>query len=504
MKVNIIEIYNNILEIFRIIGQTIRMPNPEVFIPLFGILVSFMLPLGLFLIQKNEGNKEATDWMHLVTRKLVNFKYIWLSILIFIGTEIILLRFGRNIYVCLVTTIIILVCFCALTIQLSLIIRWLVDDRAGIEPASYQNRIQKNILTKYTQWNDFRRNWIIFYKYLSVANSNSIFNKASSFYKLWETAYSNVEERGEDNDQFYFIQLLISSYDGIQLFPRKLNLSFLRFCLEKYSSQKNVDKIVWNDLVQRQISSVINKNDNFSQYEIGNIIDLLGESMNDKYNGGIRRNIASTFLGCLESMDDYVQIETKLPSTLKVTAKSLMDSETRNSSIILMETYFTRYQRENYKPKNDEIAGKIFPKADIIVLGRIYFTLDTINRVNLNSKSYISETLFNSMKNINGFGNSGPVEIINSQGDENKDKQLFIEKGQQREKESIKMMAIYYSRYKRNTLLLSYLNTLIKILSSSDFTVRSKSENIDGKRNYTYHLLVKLQKELKLKSTETN
>lgn len=472
------------------------MPNPEVFISLFGILVSFMLPLGLFLIQKNESNKEATEWLHLVTRKLVNFKYIWLSILIFIGAEVILLRFGRNIYVCLVTTIIILICFFALGIQLSLIIRWLVDDRAGIESTSYKNRIQKNILTKYTEWDDFRRNWIIFYKYLSVSNSNSIFNKDSSFYKLWETAYSNVEERGEDDNQFYFIQLLISSYDEIKLFPRKLDVSFLRFCLKKYSSQKDVDKIVWNDLVQRQINSVINNDDNFSQYEIGYIINTLGEFMNDRYNSGIRRNIASTFLGCLESMDDYIQIETKLPSTLKVTVKSLMDSETRNSSIDLMRTYFTRYQQGDYKAKNDEIAGKIFPKADIIVLGKIYFALDTISRVNLNSKSYISETLFNSLKSINGFGNSGPVETINSQGDENKDRQLFAEKGQQREQESIKMMTIYYSQYRKNKLCLKYLNKLIAILNSPDFIERSESENIDGKRNYTYHLLVRLRKSL--------
>lgn len=241
---------------------------------------------------------------------------------------------------------------------------------------------------------------------------------------------------------------------------------------------------------------MINNDDNFSQYEIGYIINTLGEFMNDKYNGRIRRNIASTFLGCLESMDDYIRIETKLPSTLKVTVKSLMDSETRNSSIILMGTYFTRYQQGDYKPKNDEIAGKIFPKADIIVLGKIYFALDTINRVNLNSKSYISETLFNSLKGISGFGNSGPVETINSQGDENKDRQLFAEKGQQREQESIKMMTIYYSQYRKNKLFLKYLNKLIAILNSPDFIERSKSENIDGKRNYTYHLLVRLRKSL--------
>lgn len=494
---NIGNLNSNILNIFRIIEQTIKMPDPKVFISLFSILVSFMLPLVLFLIQKNEDSKEATAWMHLVTRKLVKFKYIWFSILIFLVNEMILLRFGRNVYVSLITTIIILMCFCALIIQLSLIIRWLVDDRAEIENTSYQNKVQESILTKYTKWVDFRKNWTSFYKYLSVSNKSSIFNNTSLFYKLWKTAYSNVMEHGENDEQFYFIQLLISSYDEIQLFPRKLDLEFLKFCLQKYSTQKNVNKIVWDDLVQKQINSVINEKGSFSQYEISNIIDVLSEFMNNKYSGGVMKNVTSTFLKCLEEMDDYIETEETLPSAFKVTVESLMDSKTSKSSSILMGTYFARYQREKYKFNNDVIAEEVFPKADITVLGRIYFTLDTINRVNLNSKSYISDVLFHSMKNINGFGYSGPVETITSQGDDDKDRQLFIEKGQEREQESIGMMAIYYSRlYRGSKVFSNYLDTLIEILSSPNFIERSKSANIDGQRQDIYHLLTKLREKL--------
>ncbi|WP_431814727.1 hypothetical protein [Limosilactobacillus portuensis] len=494
---NISNFYNSILNVLRITGQTIKMPNPEVFISLFSILVSFMLPLVLFLIQKNEDSKEATAWMHLVARKLVKFKYIWFSILIFLGAEVILLRFGRNVYVSLITTVIILLCFCVLIIQLSLIIRWLVDEDAGIKETSYQNVVQKNLLTKYTKWDDFIKNWRIFYKYLSASNKNSVFNNTSLFYKLWRVAYSNIVECENDNEQFYFIQLLISSYDEIQLFPRKLDLEFLKFCLEEYSAQSRTNRIAWDDLVQRQINSVINNKDSLSQYEICNIINTLSEFMNNRYSGGKIENIASIFLKCLESLDDYVEIEENLPATFQVTINSLMDSKNSKSSTILMRTYFARYQQKKYKFKNDVIASKIFSKADIIFLGKIYFTLETINRVNLNSKSHISDVLFNSMKNMNGFGYSGPVETITSQGDDNEDRQLFIKREQERKQESIRIMAIYYLRYYgESKLFLDYLDTLIEILSSPSFIKRSKSENIDGERSNSYHLLIELRKSI--------
>lgn len=483
-----------VLTVLKPIEQSFKMPNPTVFISLFGILVSFMLPLVLFLIQKSEDSKEATAWMHLVTRKLVNFKTIWISILTFLCAEFILLCFEKNIYVCILAVVIILLCFVSLIIQLSYVIRWLADDHASGDENSYQNRVQKEILTKYKSWNDFKKNWEYFYSFLSTPSSSAALSKTSLFYEIWKEAYYNIHGNNIKDNQQHFIQDLILSYDKIKLSPMNLNTEFLKYCINEYNTETDSSKLTWNNLINRQVRYTIKRKDIANRSKIIEVVQVFSEFIDDKYEIRTIRSIASLFFECI---DLY---EGNLPNAFKITSVSLTESNRKNASWILMNSFFQKFQNRKPEIKNDCITKMIFPKSNPIILGKIYFALNTISKVNLSDMDDISDKLFDSIGKPHGFGEADSDGFIEDIDD--KERQIYQEDTLQKENESINVMLIYYSRTRlgRSNLFLNYLNKVINILNSNNFIERSKLEHVNGDRNYCYHLLIKLRDKI----TESN
>ena len=215
-----------------------------------------------------------------------------------------------------------------------------------------------------------------------------------------------------------FSGMLCQSFSKLQLrFVSPFYHDFYKQCLER-SFQRN--GYAWNQLAKVQLQYVQNKvkKEQFSLSfnQLMRFLQELVETHSDNQN--YLSKIDNQYLSCLFVMKDPLDNISNRYECFQITMEKLQRNDIK--AIILMNTFFSKVNNDSLTNvklskesfNNDERFSYLFPKADMITLGRLNHLYNVYRYYSSGSSGFIWQAI-NLLKNDLAFGYSyGKVDIF--------------------------------------------------------------------------------------------
>jgi hypothetical protein len=441
--------------------------GPTLILSIASLIVSLLIPVAILLLDtKVSENVSENRWAKKVLKKqIIHFNDVLNCIIFIIVLTFIEVIFPKLIIFSLMGSIV------AIFILIKIVrnyIKWIDIDGLGNDTAIAD---QKRLLTS-PQYplNEQSYYWQLFLDYGCSLNKNSMIFNPETFYQLWKKAASNYKNQSSP-DFYSFCSLLANAIPKLKLnFGSSFEEKFYKYCIENYLKADNISKRNW-DLLTSALTSyvqkkVANQNESFSYYRCVRTLDNL---VNKNLENTISLDyINKQFLKCVLSCRDPQNVS--LNSTcFQITSDDFnKDRNNYKQAFSLMKQFIHEIKQNEYHNSIDTAINMIFPRANVIAIGRLDYLINCTFNLGLNTTDDLILDIINILKGTPKFGYISRLPNFQTDISDFSKKEInTIENFSYLE--GIKIYAGFYQNIKGVEILESMLKKIVKTMRSNKY-----------------------------------
>lgn len=473
--------------------------DPNFLIGIATLMVSILIPISIMILDSKgtDNNRDEAQWTKLVAKnEIMNLHDVIIYVLgMIMGVSI------QKIFpaVSLLSLFVFVVCYYKLVKIMWLYVQWINSNGLNIDILVEKRK-------KLLQSNDYdiddqSFNWSVFLRYAENPTNTSKLLNPDIFYNMWLKAASRYSDFSSP-EFVNFSGMLCQSFSKLQLrFVSPFYHDFYKQCLER-SFQRN--GYAWNQLAKVQLQYVQNKvkKEQFSLSfnQLMRVLQELVETHSDNQN--YLSKLDNQYLSCLFVMKDPLDNISNRYECFQITMEKLQRNDIK--AIILMNTFFSKVNNDSLTNvklskesfNNDERFSYLFPKADMITLGRLNHLYNVYRYYSSGSSGFIWQAI-NLLKNDLAFGYSyGKVDIFEG----NVDNQTMQRYTNAKVDESVSIFIYYLKQLNQLSYYSNKTQSLLTAFQSekvNEFISKSeKSDFYEIKRKSFVFVLKQMKKKL--------